>query len=558
MVSAGMEWTVRDASRGKKVHLVAIPYPAQGHIVPLMQFCRKITKDEDVMVTFVNTEHNHARMLQSQSDQGLETDEEEQGRLESNLRLVGLPGGLPPELHGDPAHVVAAFEASENLQAPLEELLKKMAQKGEPASCIISDVLMSWTQVCADRMRIPRIAFWTSSAAVYHVIWHMYILFKQGKPSFKVQDRNFQDSTSEMVSSIPGLPPMDLNDLPIIVRSDPADFIHRFLCRQLDHMVYATAMVINTFDELERECLRALPSNFPVPTYAIGPLLPRGSSSSSKTAGPPAPQMTPGVVPTYVETETRKPYLLCRAGIFNEDCSCLDWLDKKQPGSVVYISFGSIYAMSKEQFVELVVGLQDSGHDFLWSIRADFVQGCVSYRELLPRSFLECIEDRGMMVSWVPQLKVLAHEAVGGFLTHCGWNSTLESVVMGVPMLCWPDVGERRTNGRLAVTTWEVGLDFSNAQKEAAPSGTPVLLIPRVEVRRLIHLLMDPGDETVQQIRRNAASLRLAAEHALAANGSSAVDWKLFLNHIPRPSLDDSEVYQPTKPETRQAALVAT
>ncbi|KAH7352770.1 hypothetical protein KP509_19G063000 [Ceratopteris richardii] len=527
-----MEGTVRGASRGKKVHVVAIPYPAQGHIVPLMQLCLKITANEGYMVTFVNTEHNHARMLQSQDGQGLEAGVGLEGISEKNIRLVGIPGGLRPELHGDPAYVVAAFESSEKLQAPLEELLDMMKQNGEPATCIISDVLVSWTQVCADKMRIPRIAFWTSSAAVYHVIWHMYTLFKQGEQNIKVHNVEF-DCTGGMVSRIPGLPAMDVNDLPIIVRSGPADFIHKFLCRQLEHMMRAVAMAVNTFDELEHECLQALSSSFPVRTYAVGPLLPDDGSQRSHDNGGLTSLMRPGAIQECLQAKSTRALTNRRIGIFHEDYSCLEWLENKPPRSVMYISFGSICPMNEQQFVELVMGLQASGHRFLWSIRPDFVQGCKDYRTLLPASFLECVKERGMLVSWVPQLKVLGHPAIGGFLTHCGWNSTLESVAMGVPMLCWPDVGERRTNGRLAVTVWRVGLDFSNARKQAVGG---VELIRREEVRRVIGLLMDSSCESAKYVRRNAASLRIAAQRALATTGSSVRDWNLFINYIPSPS----------------------
>eukprot|EP00250_Pteridium_aquilinum_P001595 c11787_g1_i1 orf=2-1531(-) len=287
-----------DEKRGKekKVHIVAMPYPAHGHIVPLMELCKQLACQEGFMVTFVNTEHNHARMLQAEAAQyehiinkNTKVNNRNKDNIKdlsnrnkgvptmgniNNIRLVGIPGGVPPELHGDPAHVVSAFQASESLSGPFDKLLQKLAHEGDPATCIISDVLMSWTQDSADLMGIPRFAFWTSSAAVYHVIWHMYGLISQGIPTFKAANTTFEDSNTEMVSCIPGLPPMNLNDLPIIVRSDPADFIYQFLSRQLRPMKRAAAVLLNTFYELEEDCLQALPATSSVPIYAIGPLLP--------------------------------------------------------------------------------------------------------------------------------------------------------------------------------------------------------------------------------------------------------------------------------------------
>ncbi|MCO5565130.1 hypothetical protein L7F22_018801 [Adiantum nelumboides] len=554
----------------RPAHIVAIPYPAQGHIVPLMQLCKKLAREEGFMVTFVNTEHNHARMMQAQtggSQLRREYIGDNGGVIEkNNIRLVGIPGGLPPELHGDPAHVVDVFQASEDLLNPFEKLLDKLAQNGEPATCIISDVLMSWTQDCADKVGVPRVAFWTSSAAVYHVIWHMYGLISRGIPTFKVANAIFKNSSSEMVSCIPGLPPMDLNDLPIIVRSDPGDFIYQFLSRQLQPMLRAAAVLLNTFADLEPDCLHALLSTFPIPIYPIGPLLPTVSTTDN-TANDGLQHLTNDMLQVEVQYKSKAPqysipqysiatpsttasiYPISKArncpaikarekasaasnfnnaGIFNEDVSCLEWLDKRETRSVLYISFGSIFSMSPEQFIELLEGLQASKQAFLWAIRPRFIQGWNSYANLLPTSFLENIEDRGLLVSWVPQLSVLAHPATGGFLTHCGWNSTLESVTLGIPMLCWPDVGERRTNGRLAVSLWEAGLEFSCSISKQTKS----LLIARQEVKRVILLLMDPYSHASARLRNKASLLKASAGNALAENGSSWSAWNLFLKQI--------------------------
>lgn len=762
-----------DGQKGKEiVHVLAVPYPAQGHIVPLMHLCRKLASEEGVMVTFVNTMHNHARMLQAEIAAGngesqnaennfihkntthihkptstcpiidhtcsantprsnsipsanhnmnttsapnitrTETNSSSNssyviveatcvsttttntvnitstitnpnsssdslwkdctyptvtnsitnyptstnghhdlqhnisklcennsntdiststnGKLNdickdnNNIRLVGIPGGLPPELHGDPAHVVAVFQASEALCGPLEELIEKLNQEGPPVTCIVSDVLVSWTQECAEKVGIPRFAFWTSSAAVYHVIWNMYGLISQGIPTFKEANTIFEDNNTKMVSCIPGLPAIDLNDLPVIVRSDPGDFIYQFLTRQLKPMERAAAVLLNTFYELEEQCLQALiPATSPVPIYSIGPLLPPqlmranvevkfdgalngihdkrnpapltqedmefmekykhsaeihvpkvaisatiegkadgksngggnsdgesevGQASTRKAADKAisAPENAPsgaakdggkasyvaekaGVKALCTAKATRKAGGYSSAGIFNEDVTCLEWLDKKEPCSVLYISFGSIFAMSVEQFTELVEGLQASKQAFLWAIRPGFVQGTSSYTHSLPPSFLESTKDRGMLVSWVPQLMVLAHPAIGGFLTHCGWNSTLESVAHGVPMLCWPDVGERRTNGRLAVSLWHAGLEFSYSLH------TNGLLISREEVKRVILRLMDSCSPKASQLRAKAASLQMSVQRALSHSGSSSQAWNLFLDDIQRP-----------------------
>lgn len=483
--------------RQDKIHVVAIPYPAHGHIVPLMQFCKQLVALESFTITFVNTEHNHARLLQSQAHHtNLDAQFDDYSRLD-DIRLIGIPGGLPPELHASRDHVVNTFQASEDLVEPFQQLLRKLMKDEPPVSYIISDVMMSWTQYCADEFGISRIAFWTSSAAVYSVIWHAYLLDSQGLPKFEATHSSLNGNNAEIISCIPGLPPMEINDLPIIVRSEPSDFIYQYLIRQLKPLLRASHIVFNTFYELEAQCIDALASASCVPIHAVGPLLP----------------------PNVLSGRCDNSNSLSRASIFSEEDGCLEWLDKQKAKSVLYISFGSIFRMSADQLLELAQGLEASQQPFLWAIRPDFVDGGVKNK--LPAGFLDRTKEKGCMVPWVPQLRVLAHPAVGGFLTHCGWNSTLESVTLGVPMLCWPDVGERRTNGRLVVSSWEVGLEFTRSGDGS---------IVGKEVERVIRELME--GKCGQEIMARAEKLHEDAMNAAKGGGSSCRMWETLVKDM--------------------------
>jgi len=128
------------------------------------------------------------------------------------------------------------------------------------------------------------------------------------------------------------------------------------------------------------------------------------------------------------------------SSLSKEDRACLDWLDGKRTNSVVFASFGSLVKLTGEQLADLAWGLASSGYEFLWVIRSDqqATSAAGATAAILPPEFLEETEGRGRVTSWCPQEAVLRHEAVGAFLTHCGWNSMLESVCAGVPMLCWP------------------------------------------------------------------------------------------------------------------------
>jgi hypothetical protein len=157
-----------------------------------------------------------------------------------------------------------------------------------------------------------------------------------------------------------------------------------------------------------------------------------------------------------------------------EDTKCLEWLGSKEMTSVVYVNFGSITIMSEEKLLEFAWGLANSKKPFLWIIRPDLVSGG---SVVLSSAFVDEISDRGLIVSWCPQEKVLNHPSVGRFLTHCGWNSTTESICAGVPMLCWPFFGVQPTDCRFICNEWEIGIEIDTNVK-------------REEVEKLVNELM--------------------------------------------------------------------
>ncbi|KAG9141841.1 hypothetical protein Leryth_013962 [Lithospermum erythrorhizon] len=148
-----------------------------------------------------------------------------------------------------------------------------------------------------------------------------------------------------------------------------------------------------------------------------------------------------------------------------ENTECLEWLDKKEPKSVVYVNYGSVIKMADKNVQEFARGLANSMHNFLWIVRNDIVGDGSSLVRLFPEEFLEVIKDRGMISSWCPQENVLSHPSVGVFLTHCGWNSVLESLSFGVPLICWPLFAEQSTNGKFACEEWGVGVEISSNVK---------------------------------------------------------------------------------------------
>ena len=140
--------------------------------------------------------------------------------------------------------------------------------------------------------------------------------------------------------------------------------------------------------------------------------------------------------------------------LWRDENESLQWLDTKEPKSVVYVNFGGIIVMTAEQLVESAMGLADSNHSFSWIIRPDLVIGDSA---ILPAEFEADIQIRGFITSWCPQEEVLNHPPAGGFLTHSGRGSTIESLSAGVPMACWPLFADQKLtvdklakNGELA------------------------------------------------------------------------------------------------------------
>lgn len=160
------------------------------------------------------------------------------------------------------------------------------------------------------------------------------------------------------------------------------------------------------------------------------------------------PLLTDGLLDNPHELPAENP------SMWQADGSCMDWLDQQRPGSVIYVSFGSWVApIGPVKISELAHGLEATGRPFLWVLKND-----PSWRAGLPSGYLETLADRGKVVSWAPQGGVLAHEAVGCYLTHCGWNSTLEAIQHGVRLLCYPVSGDQFINSAFIVKMWEIGI----------------------------------------------------------------------------------------------------
>ncbi|KAJ1271272.1 hypothetical protein BS78_06G116500 [Paspalum vaginatum] len=468
------------ADAGKPPHAVLVPFPAQGHVTPMLKL-GKILHCWGFHVTFVNSEFNHRRLLRSRGARALDG--------LPGFRFATIPDGLPPSDADATQDVPSLCRSTEETCLPhFRALLADLnARPGgaPPVTCVVGDDVMAFTLRAAREIGVPCALFWTASACGY--MGYRYYCTLIDKGIFPLKDEQLANGFLDTpVDSAPGLSKhLRLKDLPSFIRStDPNEFIVHFALRITEQIAGADAVLLNTFDELEREALDAMRAVIP-------------PAASIHTIGPLA-LLAEQIVPQGSQLDA------LGSNLWKEDASCLGWLDGREPRSVVFVNYGSVTVMTNAELVEFAWGLANSGHDFLWVIRPDLVSGDAA---VLPPEFLEAVEGRGHLTSWCPQDAVLRHEAVGVFLTHSGWNSTLESLCAGVPMLSWPFFAEQQTNCRYKSVEWGVGMEIGHDVRREA-------------VEEKIREAM--GGEKGKEMRRRAVEWREAAIRATRPGGGSS------------------------------------
>ncbi|MBA0744504.1 hypothetical protein Gogos_007119, partial [Gossypium gossypioides] len=305
--------------------------------------------------------------------------------------------------------------------------------------------------------------------------------------------QNFQDLN--VLVDIPGVPPIPSSDMPspVLKRNELYEiFLNNSTC--LPHLA---GIVVNTFECLESKAIKAIRDGLCVPEYPTPPLYCIGPSIAYSTEHG-------GDVP-----------------------HCLKWLDSQPRKSVVFLCFGSSGSFSMQQIKEIAVGLESSEQRFLWVVKNPPLEDQSldpDLNSLLPQGFLERTKERGLVVkSWAPQAAVLNHDSVGGFITHCGWNSVLESVCAGVPMLAWPLYAEQRLNRVLMVEEMKIALPMVESETGFVYS---------TEVEKRVKELIESKES--DSVRQRTLDMKRAAEVATSEGGSSRIalvklfeSWKL-------------------------------
>ncbi|KAL3716572.1 hypothetical protein ACJRO7_008196 [Eucalyptus globulus] len=459
------------STMAKLKHVLVIPSPAQGHVTPLLKLSHCIA-DYGVKVTFVNTESIHAQVMAA--NPGLDDESH-------RIKFVAIPDGLETdEERRDSTKMVDSVLRV--MPGHLQELLEQVKQQSkgnedEQINFVIADLTAGWALEVAERMGIERAGFWPASVSTLALTLHIPKLIEDG-----VIDNKGCALKNDLITISKDLPPYKSNDLTWSCPQDPTMQKDFFRCTSAipGYSKHSTSVLCNSFHELEASACSVIPGALP-----IGPLIVSAS------------------------------LFHLRGSLWSEDATCLNWLDQHPAQSVIYVAFGSTTVFSQEQFYELALSLEQIGRPFLWVVRPDLTDGLVT--EFHDR-FLQRVRNYGKVVQWAPQEEVLAHPSVACFFTHCGWNSTLEALSNGVPLLCRPYFGDQFLDRSLICDVWRVGLVVVSDENGVTR---------RHEVRTKILAVLG-SDE----IRANCLRLKEMARKSVGKGGSSLKNLQGFIKDM--------------------------
>ncbi|KAI5653763.1 hypothetical protein M9H77_30950 [Catharanthus roseus] len=456
----------------KNHHFLLLTRPAQGHLNPNLQLAKRLAST-GARVTFATTINGRNRLKSLRTFDG----------ISYTFFSDGHDHAEPPK-NGDFTTYMAT--AKTVVAREVTRMIQTFAEEGKPVTLLIYGFLLPWAALVARQLNVPS-AFLVVQTATVFAIYHKYF---DSRGSIYNGGCNIESSVSVKISN---LPLFSSSDLPTFLL--PTDQYFATSAYFNEHMKYLEddpkpCVLINTFHNLEEASIKAIDNIQVIP---IGPLIPSaftdGNDPEDKSFG---------------------------CDLFDSNRSdYLQWLDSKPPHSVIYVSFGSLAVLKKEQKVEILQGLLESGRSFLWIIRpSDDDED-----EAVKASIQEGSSGKGIILSWCSQVEVLSHKSIGCFVSHCGWNSTLESLVAGVPIVGCPQFSDQATNAKMVEEVWGIGVRAGKTEG----------LVEREEIKRCLDILMEDG-ERGEEIRQNASKWRCLALEAIKEGGSSHNNLKMLLD----------------------------
>nr|BAF75897.1 glucosyltransferase [Cyclamen persicum] len=456
------------ANEASPPRIVIVPSPGMGHLIPLVEFAKRVVSSHGLTATFAIPTDGPL----SEAQKGFLK------ALPRGIDLVVLPHA---ELDDLPPDVKIETKISLTVARSLEQLrdtIKSLKATTRLVAMVV-DLFGTDAFEIAKEVNISPYIFYPSTAMALSLFFYLPTL-DHSTPS---EYRDLPDPVQ-----IPGCIPILGSDL-IDPTQDRKNDSYKWLLHHAKRYTLAEGIMVNSFKELEPGAIGALQEEGLLgnpPVYPVGPLVGMGHANG----------------------------MVDRSG-------CLEWLDGQPHGSVLFISFGSGGTLSSGQITELALGLELSEQKFLWIVRspsdktstAAFFNPSTENDPLayLPKGFVERTKGVGLVFpSWAPQARILSHGSTGGFLTHCGWNSTLESVVNGVPLIAWPLYAEQKMNAAMLTEDVKVAL---------RPKYSKNGLVERTEIATIVRSLME--GEGGKQLRNRMRDLKDASAKTLSTDGES-------------------------------------
>ncbi|GAA0148877.1 glycosyltransferase [Lithospermum erythrorhizon] len=474
-------------------HFVLFPYMLPGHMIPLIDIAKLIAQ-RGILVTILTTPLN-ANRFKTTIDRAVE-----KGHLKIQvIQLhfpcveVGLPLGCE---NGDMLNsldlgVTKLYKASCMLEPEAKKVIQELKP---PPSCLISDMCLPWTTQMALSLHIPRIIFDSSCCFAKVCIHNLSRMFAENSNHGASSD----DITEYFV--VPGLPDrIELTKAQLAggVGSSSTMAIWGEIFKQmLEAEEGAFGVAVNTFEDLELEYIKEYKKIYgKEKVWCIGPVSLCNTDQQD--------QAERGNHPSVNDQEILK------------------FLDSLQPKSALYVCLGSLACLSVSQLIELGLGLELSNQPFIWVLRCKLPEAFIKWLE--DEKFEErVIKNGGMLIrGWAPQVLILSHPSVGGFLTHCGWNSVLEGISAGLPLITWPIFAEQFCNEKLIMNVLgigvRVGVEVPVVMGEEENIGVQV---SKENVMMVVEKLMHGGEEG--EMRRNRVNKLGAIARKVVEDGGSS------------------------------------
>ncbi|KAG9440293.1 hypothetical protein H6P81_020458 [Aristolochia fimbriata] len=463
-----------------KAGLVIIPAPGRGHLAVALELAKLINQGNQFSITV---------LTMASPVPGVPTvpDSYPAAIAASGLDIhfVDLPTVDPPE---KPVPIAFISRYIDSHVPHVKNALLRL-QSSTRVAALVVDFFATTVIEVGDELGIPSYIFSPSNGNLLGFMLYLPTL------DAKIES-DFEDLEADI--EIPGLSPLPPLHLPAPLTKKSSEGYKWFL-ELARRFRYAKGIIVNTFRELEPAVLEAVSAGRCLPDHPTPPVFPVGP---------------------VVVLEERDP-----------SHPCIAWLDGQPPGSVVFLCFGSMGTLPEPQVREIALGLERSGHRFLWSIRtrrSDNYYIAPTEADLegdLPEGFVERTKDRGLVwPRWAPQTAILSHEAIGGFVSHCGWNSTLESLWFGVPILPWPLRAEQRMNALQLVKDIGAAVELQMDYKGQS-------LVGAAEVERGVRSLMGETEEG-KRARGKAMDARAAGRAAVETGGSSSDALMRLTEHL--------------------------